>query len=237
MPKRHQQRPAEEIHGRNKSEKSTVITTGTYKKKETYQEQAREHENPNKLPQEAKVPPKRVMHPEVTTKREDSEAMMEEGERRSGSDSNAHSGRKDGRLHEKAERQPEPRPTQRDDFEEDLRPDDFAGANFGLRSEPPDIGLRASDIKELRDKLADLTDDELRNIVIIPLGERLEQGATYIDLQHLERGEFVATGGMIADEDHYYVPKKHTDYVLWNRLRQVDNPARLDESETPGPQG
>ena len=41
MQKRHQQRPAKEIHGRNKAEKSTVITTGTYKKKETYQEQAR----------------------------------------------------------------------------------------------------------------------------------------------------------------------------------------------------
>ncbi len=234
MPKRHQQRPAKEIHGRNKAEKSTVITTGTYKKKETYKEQAQKHENPAKLPQEAKVPPKRVIPPEVTTKRQDSEAMMEEGERRSGSDSNAHSGRKDSRLHEKAERQPEPQPPQVDDFEEDLRPDNFAGANYGLRSEPQDLGLRAIDIKELYDKLADLTDDELRNIVIVPLGERLEQGARYIDLQHLESGEFVATADMISDEDHYYVPKKHTDYVLWNRLKQVSNKARLDESETPG---
>jgi hypothetical protein len=29
-----------------------------------------------------------------------------------------------------------------------------------------------------------------------------------------------------------YVPKKDTNYVLWNRLNQVTNPARLDESET-----
>lgn len=237
MPKRHQQRPAREIHGRNNPKKSTVITTGTYKKKETSQEQAREHENPNKLPQEAKVPPKRVMHPDVTTKKEDSEAMMEAGEQRSGSDSNAHGPRKGSRLHEEVERQPAPRPTQSDDFEEDLRPDNFAGANAGLLSEPQDIGLRASDIKEMHNKLADLTDDELRNIVIVPLGERLEQGAKYIDLQHLERGEFVATADMVSDEDHYYVPKKQTDYVLWNRLRQVNNPARLDESETPGLQG
>ncbi len=233
MPKRHQQRPAKEIHGRNKAEKSTVITTGTYKKKETYEEQAREHENPAKLPQKAKVPPTRVIPPEVTTKEADSEAMMEEGEHRSGSDSNANRPRKDSRLHEKAERQPEPQPAQADDFEEDLRPDNFAGANYGLRSEPQDVGLRASDIKELYNKLADLTDDELRNIVIVPLGERLEQGARYIDLQYRERGEFVATADMISDENHYYVPKKHTDYVLWNRLKQVSNPARLDESETP----
>src|SRR5437667_1841394 len=154
MPKRHQQRPAKEIHGRNKAEKSTVITTGTYKKKETYEEQAQKHENPAKLPQKAKVPPKRVIPPEVTTKRQDSEAMMEEGERRSGSDSNARKPRKDSRLHEEAERQPEPRPVQADDVvEEDLRPDNFAGANYGLRSEPHDLGLRAIDIKELYGKL------------------------------------------------------------------------------------
>lgn len=61
MPKRHQQRPAMEMHGRNKARKSTPITTGTYKKKETYQEQARKHENPAKLPQEAKAPPLRVI--------------------------------------------------------------------------------------------------------------------------------------------------------------------------------
>ena len=160
--------------------------------------------------------------------------MMEEGERRTGSDSNANNPRKDSRLHEPAERQPAPHPARVDDFEEDLRPDNFAGANYGLLSEPQDVGLRASDIKELYGKLADLTNDELRNIVIVPLGERLEQGAKYIDLLHLEQGEFVATADMVADEDHYYVPKKHTDYVLWNRLRQVSNPARLDESEAPG---
>lgn len=234
MPKRHQQRPAKEIHGRNNPEKSTVITTGTYKKEETYEEQAREHENPAKLPQKAKVPPKRVIPPEVTTKKADSEAMMEEGEHRSGSDSNAYKPRKGSRLHERAERQPEPQPAQVDDFVEDLRPDNFAGANYGLRSEPRDVGLRACDIKELYDKLADLTDDELCNIVIVPLGERLEQGARYIDLQHLERGEFVAMADMVSDEDHYYVPKKHTEYVLWNRLKQLSNQACLDESETPG---
>src|SRR5947209_2547392 len=234
MPKRHQQRPAKEVHGRNNPEQSTAITTGPYKKKETYQKQAREHKDPYKLPQKAKVPPKRVIPPDVTTKKQDSQAMMEEGEKRSGSDSNANNPRKDSRLHEPAERQPAPHPARVDDFEEDLRPDNFAGANYGLLSEPQDVGLRASDIKELYGKLADLTDDELRNIVIVPLGERLEQGAKYIDLLHLERGEFVATADMVADEDHYYVPKKHTDYVLWNRLRQVSNPARLDESEAPG---
>src|SRR5260221_5649943 len=116
MPKRHQQRPAKEVHGRNKPEKSTVITTGLYKKKETYKEQAREHKNPAKLPQEAKVPPKRVIPPEVTSKRQDSQAMMEEGERRTGSDSNPTKGHKDSRLHEISDRRTQPRPVQTADF-------------------------------------------------------------------------------------------------------------------------
>jgi len=234
MPKRHQQRPAKEVHGRNNPEKSTVITTGLYKKKETYQEQAREHKNPAKLPQQARVSPKKVIPPEVTTKKEDSEAMMESRKHRSGSHSNAHKPRKGSRLHEKAERQPEPRPAGVDDFGVDLRPDNFAGANYGLHSEPRDIGLRAIDIKELYDKLTDLARDELRKIVIVPLGERLEQGAKYLDLQHLEQGEFAATADMLSDEDHYFVPKHHTDYVLWNRLKQLGNQARLNKSATPG---
>jgi len=84
-----------------------------------------------------------------------------------------------------------------------LRPDNFAGANYGLRSEPQDLGLRAIDIKELYDKLADLARDELRNIVIVPLGAPLEQGAKYLDLQHLEQGEFAATADMVSDERSY----------------------------------
>src|SRR5262245_51793849 len=121
MPKRHQQRPAKERQGRNNPEKSTVITTGPYKKPETYEEQAREHENPAKLAQKAKVHPKRVLNPEVTTKKQDSEAMMEEGEHRSGSDSNAKKHRKGSRLHEQAERQPEPYRSEPDTFDADLR--------------------------------------------------------------------------------------------------------------------
>lgn len=119
-------------------------------------------------------------------------------------------------------------------FREDLRPNNFAGANAGLRSQPRDMGLRASGIKELYSKLADLTNDELDALVIVPAGERLEQGAKYIDLRHLEQGELVGMADMVSEGDHYYVPKKHTDYVLWNRLNQVSNPARLDEPDMPG---
>jgi len=233
MPKKHQQRPAKEMHGRNNPQKSTMTSTGGYKKEETYRAQALAHENPARAVPMAGVSPRRVIPPEVATRKQDSQAMMARGVRRSGSDSNAHKPRKGSRLHESAERQPSPHPVREDNFvEEDLRPDNFAGANAGLRAEQRAIGLRASDIKELYGILADLTADEMRNLVIVPLGERLEQGAKYIDLLHLEQGEQVAMADMLADEDHYYVSKKQTDYVLWNRLRQISNPARLDEPDT-----
>ncbi|BCL83267.1 hypothetical protein ccbrp13_57320 [Ktedonobacteria bacterium brp13] len=237
MSKRHQQRPAK-IHGHNNPEKTTEITTGPYKKKEAYVEQAKRHENPAPLPAHIKVHPQKVIPPDVTTKKQDSIAMMEEGKHRSGSDSNAYSPRKDRKLNAGPEKEPgsSAQSSQANEFEEDLRPNNFAGANYSLRSEPQDIGLRAANVnvKELHTRLADLTKDELRSIVIVPAGERLEQGAKYIDLQHLEQGEFVGMADMVAPEGHYYVPKHQTDYVLWNRLRQIDNPARLDESETPG---
>src|SRR5205807_10123221 len=90
--------------------------------------------------------------------------------------------------------------------------------------------LAAHELKSMHTILADLTDDELKNITISPAGARLEQGAKYIDLRHLEQGEFVATSNMVADEVNAYVPKKETDYLLWNRLNQVEAPARLDET-------
>ena len=160
--------------------------------------------------------------------------MAELGGKRSGSDSNANKHRKGSRLHDKNKglSQPEPHQQQSEDFEEDLRPDNLAGENRGPQELYHEYGLSAYEVKDIHTKLADLTDDELKNILIVPVGSRLEQGAKYIDLQHLEQGEFVAMADIIADEDHYYVPKKQTDYVIWNRLNQVTTPARLAESES-----
>ena len=230
MPKRHQQRLAKEQAGRNNPRKSTVITTGTPRKKETVREEAIEHKDTGKMPQEAKAPPMWDTT-EGRSHKADSHAMMEKGEQRTGSASNADKRRKGSRLHDsdKAEKQPPPHSGSVDFYHEDLIPDNLAGENHG-QGIALEVGASAYDVKELHDKLADLTDDELKNIPIVPVGSRLEQGATYLDLAHLEQDPFVATGGMVADEGHYYVPKKATDYVLWNRLNQVSNPARLDES-------
>ncbi len=158
--------------------------------------------------------------------------MQERGEKRSGSDSDAHSGRKKSRLHE--DHQDENAPlyeAQHDvDFSRDLNAYDRTGENHGQNQTLLPGALSADELKSMHAILADLTDDELKNITILPAGTRLEQGAKYIDLRHLEQGEFVATSNMVADVVNAYVPKKETDYLLWNRLNQVETPARLDET-------
>jgi len=158
--------------------------------------------------------------------------MQERGEKRSGSDSDAHSGRKKSRLHE--DHQDENAPlyeAQHDvDFSRDLNANDRTGENHGQNQTLLPGALSADELKSMHAILADLTDDELKNITILPAGTRLEQGAKYIDLRHLEQGEFVATSNMVADVVNAYVPKKETDYLLWNRLNQVETPARLDET-------
>lgn len=161
----------------------------------------------------------------------DSRRMQERGEKRSGSDSNAHSGRKQSRLHEthKTENKPLYEKEPDADFASDLSAHDRAGENHGSNQTLLPGARSAEEVKSMRTVLADLRDDELKSITILPAGTRLEQGAKYIDLRHLEQGEFVATSRMVADETNAYVPKKGTDYLLWNRLNQVSTPGRLDQ--------
>jgi hypothetical protein len=229
MPKRHQNRQAKEQVGRNNPKKSTIITTGTPRKKVTMLKEAQEHKDTSKTPQEAKVPAT-IDPTEGRSKKADSQVMAEQREKRSGSDSHANKHRKTSKIHDsnKAIKQPTSTPEMNDDFTDDLRPDNLAGEDHG-QGLSLEYGLSAYDVKELHNKLADLTDDELKDVPIVPIGSRLEQGAKYIDLRHLEWAEFVATAGMVAEESHYYVPKKASAYILWNRLNQVSIPARVDE--------
>lgn len=210
MAKKHQQRPAKEAAGRNKPGKSTEITTGTPKKQETYHVQAAEHENTGKTAQDEHAPISRDRSMGMTHK----------------ADSRFREQEKEGRGHKstiKARRS-----QSSEEYDRDLRVSRQSG---GLDASTPEgYAYSAYDIKVLYGKLGDLTDDEMKNVMVLPTGTRLEQGARYIDLNHLERGEFVGTSDMMAEPENYYVPKKQTDYVLWNRLNQVDNPARLDES-------
>ena len=231
MPKRHQQRPSEERVGRNFPAKSTPIPAGTPKKEETYKKQAFAHENPGQAPPLAQPPASWRSHPGLT-RQGNSRALTSEGRRRSGSESNAHSPRKSSRLHPNANAQPQQhQPDRTSEYQQDLAVSQRPASEMGMGAPAvPGEKHSAYEFKELYAKLADLTDDELKQISILPTGTRLEQGSRYIDLNHLERGEFVAAdASTVAGPENYYVPKKETDYVLWNRLNQVDNPARLDE--------
>jgi len=125
-----------------------------------------------------------------------------------------------------------------DEYQYDLNPEGGAGMNVGLTGQHPEkaSGIRtAYDEKEVHRRLQGLTDDELKQIPILPLGSRLEQGATYIDLSVKQPREFTARSDMEAGPKNCYVPKTEVDYQLWNRLIGVDNPERLglaDEGTT-----
>ncbi len=115
-----------------------------------------------------------------------------------------------------------------DEWERDLNPDHMAGQNLGIQAGDRETGLRtAYDVKPLHRRLHEWNDSDLKEIPVLPQGQRLQQGATYLDLNDPERREFTATGEMSAGPDNCYVPKSEVSYPLWNRLRGIEDPERL----------
>ncbi|GHO86074.1 hypothetical protein KSZ_40800 [Dictyobacter formicarum] len=93
MAKQHQGWRSKKTAGRNNPQKSTPITTGTYKKRGTFHAQAMAHTNPGAHPQIEKKPPNR--DPRMgRTHKADSHECTQDRESRSGSASNAHKRRK-----------------------------------------------------------------------------------------------------------------------------------------------
>jgi len=114
----------------------------------------------------------------------------------------------------------------------DLNPDALAGQNIGLLGPHPEDDARtAYDLKDLHRRLSDLDDADLKSIPVLPVGSRLEQGATYVDLRATDCHEFRALGSMEAGPEHWYVPKARVDYMLWNRLVRAVSPTRQDHAE------
>lgn len=114
-------------------------------------------------------------------------------------------------------------------FEKDLHPNPEAGYNTG---QPLPEGIQtAYDIRDIHRGLPGFTDDELKQVPILPQGTRLKQGATYIDLIAPERLEFKATADMEAGPVNAYVPKSEVPYQIFNRLIGVDNPERTGEGD------
>jgi len=113
------------------------------------------------------------------------------------------------------------------EYQKDLNPDAAAGINYDMVGPHPEKEnpRTAYDVKECHRRLDGFTDDQLKQIPILPAGSRLEQDATYIDLAG-DRSEFTGTSGMEAGPGSLLVPKSEVDYQLWNRLRGVTDPAR-----------
>jgi hypothetical protein len=110
----------------------------------------------------------------------------------------------------------------------DLNPEALAGTNTGSNVPRPELTSRtAFDIKALHRMLDGITDDGLRMIPVLPMGARLEQGVTHVDLRDPDGHEFSATADMRAGPRNWYVPKSSVDYELWNRLLGITNPERL----------
>jgi hypothetical protein len=113
----------------------------------------------------------------------------------------------------------------RDDFDKDLRPKERQGENSGIGShQNPTRMTRAYDDKALVDAMQNFNSDELKAILIVPVGSKLEQGAHYIDLNDPDRMEILASGEnpvtphLEAQEGQKLVPKADTDYELWDKL-------------------
>ncbi len=125
-------------------------------------------------------------------------------------------------------RHPEP-------HQQDLNPDAAAGRDLDSTSphskrEKP---RTAYDEKEAHRQLVDWTDDDLKQVPLLPAGARLEQGATYVDLRDPARREFTATGDMQVPIDGLYVPRSEVDFRTWNRLLGNRTPERPTVVGTP----
>ncbi|HKF37741.1 MAG TPA: hypothetical protein VKB35_12670, partial [Ktedonobacteraceae bacterium] len=91
----------------------------------------------------------------------DSRLMQERGEKRSGSASDAHSGRKRSRLHEhhQGENAPLYDVEPAADFDRDLRPHDRSGEDHGENQTPVPGARSADELKSMHTILAALTDE------------------------------------------------------------------------------
>jgi hypothetical protein len=94
-----------------------------------------------------------------------------------------------------------------------------AAEENGATETERDVQLRtAYDLKDVHRALSDFSDDDLKQIPIIPEGTRLDQGATYIDLAHEPVTEVKVNAGVVTRAGQFYVPKNRVPYTIWNRL-------------------
>lgn len=84
--------------------------------------------------------------------------------------------------------------------------------------------IEGTEIKEVFGLLPDWHKDELRRLLVVARGTRLNQGDVLIDLRTPDRGELVAHGEEEVHEE-LLVPKRAVDYEIWNKLLNKPVPA------------
>jgi hypothetical protein len=113
------------------------------------------------------------------------------------------------------------------EYQQDLNPNAMAGQNLGAQgSHPEKAGRTMHDVKDLHARYRDWSDDDLQQVPVLAAGTRLEQGATYIDLNEPGPREFTATGDMQAAARQHIVAKSSVPYEVWNRLLGIENVTR-----------
>jgi hypothetical protein len=204
--------------GHNHPDRSQTITTGSPKKQETIERDAREHRDPNRQAQSQKNewhseradPPSRRDQPRSPDER------GEMGEQ----------------LHGMPDRRVLPGDQHPDRYRHDLNPHPTAGQNHGMHTADA-LGPSAYDVKDAHRTWRDLSDADLKQLQVLREGTRLRQGAVYFDLNDPDRGEIKALGNMEAGPGNQYVAKDTVPYDVWNALIGVDNPERLDLADEP----
>lgn len=199
-------------HGHNHPDRSQTITTGSPKKQESYERDAREHRDPNR--------PAQADRNEWKSDRADPPSRRDQGR----------SPDERGPVGEQVRGTPDrvvlPGDQHPERYRADLNPDPTAGQNHGLHR-AGERGPSAYDMKDVHQTWHGLSDADLKQLPVLPRGTRLEQGAVYLDLNDPARGEIKALGNMVAGPEHRYVAKHAVDYQLWNALIGVDDPERL----------
>jgi hypothetical protein len=106
---------------------------------------------------------------------------------------------------------------------EDEHPDVEAGPGGDRSGSHPQTEhpRTAQDVEEAHRQLIGWTEDELGQVPLLPVGVRLDAGATYVDLRDPARREFTATGEMQVPPDGLYVPRSGVDHRTWVRLLGV----------------
>src|SRR5687767_2067055 len=113
------------------------------------------------------------------------------------------------------------------EYQRDLNPNAMAGQNLGTAGSHPEQQARTMrDVKELHTRYRDWSDDDLQQVPVLPAGSRLEQGATYVDLNEPGPREFTATGDMQAAARQCIIAKSSVPYEMWNRLLGIENTRR-----------